>query len=106
MGHLQSMDPCHTPKDLMYRELAEGSRPVGHPRLHYKIICKRDMKLSDIDVHKWENYARDSAKWRSTVREGVMRVEERRRAEHVDKRRRRKQWGTLSLLPTNHYCSG
>ena len=50
------------PKDLLYGELAEGSRPVGRPRLRYKDICKRDIKLSDIDVNKWESYAGDRAK--------------------------------------------
>ena len=29
-----------------YGELADGSRPVGRPRLSYKDICKRDMKLT------------------------------------------------------------
>ena len=53
LGHLQRMNPGHTPKDLLYGELAEGSRPVGRPRLHYKDICKRDMKLSGIDVNMW-----------------------------------------------------
>ena len=75
------MDPGRIPKDLLYGELAEGSRPVGRPRLRYKDICKRDMKLSGIDVSKWESYADDSTKWRTTVREGVNRAEERRRAE-------------------------
>ena len=75
------MDPGRIPKDLLYGELAEGSRPVGRPRLRYKDICKRDMKLSGIDVGKWESYADDSNKWRTTVREGVNRAEERRLAE-------------------------
>ena len=112
----------------MYGELAEGSRPVGRPRLRYKDIRKRDMKLSGIDVNKWESYADDRAKWRTTVRDdesGVMRAEERRRAEQEDKRRRRKQrlrerlplqnWPTEPLLkmpkdimcyPSSHETEG
>ena len=45
------------------------------------------MKLSGIGVNKWESYADDHAKWRTTVREGVMRAAERRRAEQENKRR-------------------
>ena len=45
------MDPGLIPKDQLYGELAEGSRPVGRPRLRYKDICiKRGMKLSGIDA--------------------------------------------------------
>ena len=106
LGHLQHMNPGHIPKDLPYGELAEGFCPVGRPRLRYKDIYKRDMKLSIIDVNKWESCADDRAKWRTTVREGVVRAEERRRAEHEDKRRRRKQRETSSSSPTNHHCSG
>ena len=49
------MDPGHIPKDLLYGELAEGSRLVGRPRLQYKDICQRNMKLSDVDVNKLES---------------------------------------------------
>ena len=93
---------------LLYGELAEGSRPVRRPRLRYKDICKRVIKLSGIDVNKWESYvdAYNRAKWRTTVREGVMRAEERRRAEQENKRRRRKQRETSSSSPTNYRCSG
>ena len=77
------MDPGRIPKDLLYGELAEGSCPVGHPCLHYKDICNRNIKLSDIDVNKWESCAGDRAKWRSSVRESVIRVEKRKLAEQV-----------------------
>ena len=106
LGHLQRMNPASIPKDLLYGELAQGSRPVGRPCLRYKNICKRDTKLSGIDVNKWESYADDRAKWRTSVREGVMKAEEKRRVEQEDKRRRSKQWETSSLSPTNHRCSG
>ena len=95
-GPPSTHEPWPHPKDLLYGELAEGSRPVGRPRLHYKGICKP----------KWESYVDDRAKWRTSVREGVMRAEERRRAEQEDERRRRKQRETSSSSPTNHRCSG
>ena len=91
---------------ILYGQLAEGSRLVGHPRLCYKDISRRDMKLSSIDVNKWESYADDHAKWRTTVQESVMRAEGRRRAEQEDKKRKRKQRETSSSSPANHRCSG
>ena len=33
--HLQRMDPCRIPRELLYGELTEGSRPVGRPHLRY-----------------------------------------------------------------------
>ena len=86
LGHLRRMDPGRIPKDLLFGELAEGSRPVGRPRPRYEDTCKHDMKLSDMDVDKRESYADDRAKWRTTVGD-VTSAEERRRAEQENKRR-------------------
>lgn len=43
------------PKDMLYRGLAEGSRPVGRPRLLCKDVCKEDLKTTGIDVTTWES---------------------------------------------------
>ena len=101
LGHLQLMDPGRIQRTYCM----ENQQRSMISRLRYKDICKRDMKLSDIDVNRWESYVGDCAKWRSTVRESVMRAEERRCAEQVDKRRRWKQRRRSFLLPTNHRCS-
>ena len=49
LGHVKRMDPGRIPKDLLYGELAEGSRHAGRPKLRFKDVCKRDMKQCNID---------------------------------------------------------
>ncbi len=39
LGHVRRMGPGRIPRDLLYGELAEGSRLIGRPRLRYKDIC-------------------------------------------------------------------
>ncbi len=63
LGHVRRMGPGRIPRDLLYGELAEGSRLIGHPRLRYKDICKKDMKLSDINIGTWESRAEDRSAW-------------------------------------------
>ena len=37
-------DGPHSKKDVLYGELATGSRPTGRPALRYKDVCKRDLR--------------------------------------------------------------
>ncbi len=78
LGHVRRMGPGHIPRDLLYGELAEGSRLIGRPRLRYKDICKKDMKLSDINIGTWESRAEDRSAWHFVVRQGVQKAEETR----------------------------
>ena len=59
LGHVKRMDLGRTPKDLLYGELAEGSRHAGRPKLRFKDVCKRDMKRCNIDSNSWESIADD-----------------------------------------------
>ena len=47
------------PKDVLYGELASGSRRVGRPALCYKDTCKREMKTCNIDADTLEAVASD-----------------------------------------------
>lgn len=47
------MNDSRMPKDMMDSKLATESRPVGHPALHFKDVCKRDVKLTVIDSGSW-----------------------------------------------------
>ena len=40
--------------DMLYSELASGMRPACHPNLHYKDVCKHDLKILDSNVNTWE----------------------------------------------------
>ena len=51
------MDDSRIPKDLLYRELADGARSRGRPSLRYKDSCKRDLKEAGIDLETWESLA-------------------------------------------------
>nr|KAG5686812.1 hypothetical protein BaRGS_032029 [Batillaria attramentaria] len=64
LGHVRRMEPGRIPKDMLYGELREGSRPTGRPQLRFKDVCKRDMKLADIDPSTWEGAAEDRQLWR------------------------------------------
>ena len=40
LGHVSRMEDNRPVKSLLYGELAEGTRPVGRPKLRYKDTCK------------------------------------------------------------------
>ncbi len=91
LGHVRRMGPGRIPRDLLYGELAEGSRLIGRPRLRYKDICKKDMKLSDINIDTWESRAEDRSAWHFVVRQGVQKAEETRIKNLATKRVKRKE---------------
>ncbi|KAK4307313.1 hypothetical protein Pmani_020917 [Petrolisthes manimaculis] len=70
-GHVRCMKDGRIPKDMLYRELATGSKPAGRSVLHYKDVCKRDLKAGDINPANWETVAADRNGWRLAVRAGV-----------------------------------
>ena len=63
LGHVRRMEDGRIPKDIMYGQLAKGSRPVGNPVLRFKDVCKRDMKACDISPADWEVVAEDHDCW-------------------------------------------
>ena len=67
LGHVHRMPDGRIPKDLLYGELATGSRRTGRPQLRYRDVVKRDMKAVGIDTETWENLAADRSQWRGAV---------------------------------------
>lgn len=51
-------------------ELMKGLRPskTKHPWLHFKDVCKKDMKLCSINTMAWKPGTLDRSVWRLTVR--------------------------------------
>ena len=100
------MDNGRIPKDVLFGELANGTRPRGRPVLRYKDVCKRDLKLTGIDPDTWESLADDRSGWRHAVREGVRRGEEQRKQQLEAKRARRKerQQNQAQNPPSNFVC--
>ena len=61
LGHLVNMDDGRMPKDLLYGELAQGTRPTGGHHLMYKDVCKRF--LVALDINPGRPIAKHRAQW-------------------------------------------
>ena len=53
------MEDSRIPKQLLYSELADGSRKRGRPKLRYKDTLKASLKDCHIDPETWEQSASD-----------------------------------------------
>ena len=107
LGHVYRMADGRVPKDLLYGQLATGTRPVGRPHLRFKDVCKRDMKAMDIRVDNWEDSAKDRASWRQEVWKGIQKSETVLSQAAAERRARRKapqsaSAGNSSTFKCNH----
>ena len=90
------------PKDLLYGELASGSRAQGRPHLRFKDACKRDMKALELDPNNWEQVAADGNKWRKELHQGLQTGEQ----EAIDKRTSHKiRQTTRPIKPSTFKCT-
>ena len=89
LGHVSRMDDGRIPKDLLFGELASGTRPTGRPALRYKDVCKRDLKAGSFNPLKLETAASDRVGWRTTIRRAAKASEKRRTTRWQKKRARR-----------------
>ena len=96
LGHVHRMEDGRIPKDILFGELAMGRRPVGRPALRFKDVCKRDLKLTDINTGSWESLAEDRSGWRQAVQAGVKRGEEKRN----NRWKRKERGGNRDRIPT------
>ena len=90
LGHVSRMPDGRIPKDLLYGELASGSRAQGRPHLSFKDACKRDMKALELDPNNWEQVAADINNWRKELHQGLQTGETKLQQEAIDKRALRK----------------
>ena len=58
------------PKDVLYSELASGTRCVGRPALRFRDACKRDIKSAQISIESWEATAADRNNLRQAMVSG------------------------------------
>ena len=110
LGHVCRMDDGRIPKDILYGELATGTRPTGRPALRYKDVCKRDLKSCSINPADLETATSDRSNWRANVKIGVSKAEEKRekqREERKSRKQQKTQPATASpMAPTSdHTCS-
>ena len=90
LGHVGRMEDGRIPKDMLYGELATGSRPAGRPTLRYKDVCKRDLRAGDIAPTDLEALAADRNVWRLTTKSAAVKIEQKLKEQHEMKRQRRR----------------
>lgn len=71
-GHVCRIEDCRIPKDIVYRELANGKKDTGSPQLRYRDVCKRNMKVLAINSDHWEDLVGDRTGWRSSLTKQLM----------------------------------
>lgn len=110
LGHVCRMDDGRIPKDILYGELATGTRPTGQPALRYKDVCKRDLKSCNINPADLETAISERNSWSASVITGIKRAEEKRGIQHEERKSRKQQRTQPTtappIVPTMaHICS-
>ena len=91
LGHVTRMDNSRIPKNLLFSELASGTRPIGRPALRFKDVCKRDLKAGGFIPSELETATSDRQTWRTVIRRITNVAEERRDARRRDIKMRKMQ---------------
>ena len=79
------------PNDILYSELADGSRAKGRSLLRFKDACKRDLKTCGIEIANWEVLCTDRSKWRKAVKEGALKSDALREGKWTKRREKQKK---------------
>ena len=90
LGHVARSEDGRIPKDMLYGELATGSRPTGIPTLRYKAVCKRDLRAGDIAPSDLEALTANRNVWRLTTKSAAIKIEQKLKEQHEMKRQRRR----------------
>ena len=106
LGHTRRMNDGRIPKDILYGEMAAGSRATGRPLLRYKDACRRDFKEMDIVEDSWEEVAADRGAWRQAVYNGMASLEVKRARADIDRRQKRKAKASSIQPPSMYKCEG
>lgn len=105
-GHVARMADHRLPKQLLFGELAAGSRSRGGQKKRFKDSLKSSMKDLQMNPSSWEAEAADRSKWRSKLHEKAKDYEARRISEAQRKRRERKERSQAgpAALPDDFTC--
>ena len=104
LGHVHRMPDGRIPKNLLYGELAAGSRRTGRPQLRYRDVVKRGMKAVGIDTGTWENLTADRSQWRGAVTKQLKTGEEKLTQAATERWARRKLC-VSSVQQTAYTCN-
>lgn len=68
LGHVHRMDQDRLPRQLLFSQLCKGRRNQGRPRLRYKDVVKRNMKVRQIPTNNWKMTASNRVAWRLAIK--------------------------------------
>ncbi len=91
LDHVCRMQDGRIPKDIMYGELASGTRPTGRPAFRYKDICNHDLKAGSLNSADLEAATADHVSWWLAIRTSIKLSEGKRKDQWEEKRQRRQQ---------------
>ena len=66
----------HLSQDSIFPVLTKAKRHTGRPQLHYKDVCKRNLKALGTDINGWETLASERSAWRQEVQQSLPEFEE------------------------------
>ena len=105
LGHLCRMDDGRIPKDLLFSQLAIGTRPRGRPQLRYKDLCKRDLISCGLNPAELQSQAADRTSWRQRVNAGIKAARDSRVQEKKEKKTACKQRAALPAPSVTYTCT-
>ena len=106
LGHVHRMDNSRIPRQILYGELAAGSRKRGRPQLRFKDACKATMLSFQIDPTNWEATAENRNAWRKCLHLGMAAYDKKTEVLYQSRRDRRKDPNRQSqpIRLTCNYC--
>ena len=90
LGHVRRMDTHRLPRQILYGELSEGTRPRGRPKLRWKDTCKESLTGFNINVDTLEDCTSNRSAWKAAVKTGADEYERTLKENWEEARTRRK----------------
>ena len=85
LGHVSRLKDSRIPKNLLFGELACGTRATGPPSLGLKGVCKCELKAGGLNISELRTATPDQHKWRAMTRQVTNAAEERRNARYEER---------------------
>ena len=104
LGHVCRMEDGRIPKDLLFSQLATGTRPRGRPQLRYKDLCKRNLLVCGLSPAELQSQAADRAGLRQRVNAGVKAASDARARKEKEKKTACKQMAASAAPSVTLAC--
>ena len=70
-GHVTRMESHRFPRSILYGVLKNWDRPIGHPKLRFKDVLKRDLVDFNIPTRSWPLLASHRSSWMYILYDGM-----------------------------------